>query len=56
MTEETQAPAAEAPKKVKKPTDAEFSALRRVGAILNNLSDGAKKRVLSYYVDRAVAL
>lgn len=41
-------------KKIKKPADAEFVALKRIGSVLNGLSDSAKRRVLSYYVDRAV--
>jgi hypothetical protein len=51
---EASAPTAGEGKKIKKPADAEFVALKRIGSVLNGLSDSAKRRVLSYYVDRAV--
>ena len=42
------------PKKVKKAADHELAALKKIGAILSNLSDDAKRRVLGYLADRAV--
>jgi hypothetical protein len=54
MTDAVETPAPADEKKPKKPADSEFVALRRIGAVLAGLSDSAKRRVLSYYVDRAI--
>ena len=40
--------------KPKKKADAEFSAIKRIAAILDTLPESARRRVLSYHVDRVI--
>lgn len=49
---ENEAAAEQAPQKAQKHVDHELSAMRKIGAILQTLSDSAQRRVVNYYAER----